>query len=193
MNPPAQGPRLMPLDPPYTPEIAEQLSRWMAPGAEIEPLRLFRTLMVHDGLAARMRPLGAGILGGAAKVPPRLREVMIERTCVLTGAEYEWGVHAAAFGAEVGLTDERLRSTVLGSPEDECWDTEESAVMGLADELHHSSAISEELWGTLRSSFDSEQIIELIVTAGWYHVIGYLCNGLNVELEPWAPRFPGPR
>src|ERR1700690_11919 len=105
MNPPAQSPRLTPLQPPYTPEIAEQLARWMPPGAPIEPLGLFRTLMLHEGLAARMRPLGAGILGKGAKLPPRLREVMIDRTCALTGAEYEWGVHAAAFAAAVGLTD----------------------------------------------------------------------------------------
>jgi alkylhydroperoxidase family enzyme len=38
--------------------------------------------------------------------------------------------------------------------------------------------------------FDERQILELIVTAGWYHVIGYVCNGARIELEEWAPRFP---
>jgi 4-carboxymuconolactone decarboxylase len=192
MNATQQGPRLRPLEPPYSPEIEEQLARWMPPGAAIEPLRLFRTLMLHDGLAARMRPLGAGILGNAATVPMRLREVMIDRTCALMGAEYEWGVHAAAFAGAAGLTGELLDSTVLGGPCDGYWGAEESSVMRLADELHRSSTVSDELWEILRARFDQQQIIELIVTAGWYHVIGYLCNAIRVEPEPWALRFPEP-
>jgi 4-carboxymuconolactone decarboxylase len=192
MNPPAPAPRLMPLTPPYTNDVEQQLARWMPPGAAIEPLALFRTLMLHEGLAARMRPLGGGILGSSATVPARLREVMIDRTCALTGAEYEWGVHAAAFGAAVELSEEQLRSTVLGGPSDTCWEPLESAVMQLADELHHTSSISEELWRRLRDALEPDQVIELVVTAGWYHVIAYLCNGIGVELEDWAMRFPSP-
>ncbi len=138
-----------------------------------------------------MRPLGAGILGSRATVEPGLREVMIDRTCALTGAEYEWGVHAAAFASSVGLDEEQLRSTVGGSHRDECWDERQASVFALADELHHTSAISDDLWRSLTELFSSEQIIELIVTAGWYHVIAYLCNGIGVEHEGWARRFPG--
>jgi 4-carboxymuconolactone decarboxylase len=190
MDPQASPPRLNPLTPPYTPEVEEQLARWMPPEAAIEPLGLFRTLMIHERLAARMRPLGAAVLGSGARVPARLREVMIDRTCALTGAEYEWGVHAAAFGAAVGLTDQQLRSTAVGAASDECWEPLEAAVMALADELHHTSSISDPLWRTLTDALEPEQVIELIVTAGWYHVIAYLCNGIAIELEGWAMRFP---
>jgi len=63
-------------------------------------------------------------------------------------------------------------------------------VFRLADELHTTSTLSDELWQELTRSFQDAQIIELIVTAGWYHVIGYLCNGLRVQDEEWAPGFP---
>jgi len=179
-------PRLAPIEPPYEPETEASLLKWMPPGSAVEPLRLFRTLMLHEELASRMRPLGAGILGPKATVPPRLREVMIDRTCAVTGAEYEWGVHAAAFGAAVGLTDEQLRSTVHGSWRDACWSPEEAAVFRLADELHHTSAVSDELWAELAARFDERQILELLVTAGWYHVIAYVCNGARIAPEEWA-------
>jgi 4-carboxymuconolactone decarboxylase len=182
-------PRIAPLDPPYAPGVAEMLARWMPPNSPIEPLRLFRTLVVHDELASRMRPLGAGILGAGAKVPPPLREVMIHRTCALTRAEYEWGVHAAAFGRSLGLGEEQLRSTVDGAWDDACWDPEQSAVFRLADELHATSSVSDELWGTLVVHFDELEILELVVTAGWYHVIGYVCNAARVAHEEWAERF----
>jgi 4-carboxymuconolactone decarboxylase len=183
-------PRLAPLQPPYTPEAASMLAKWMPPGSEIEPLRLFRTLLVNGELASRMRPLGAAILGPGATVAPTLREVVIHRTCALNGAEYEWGVHAVAFGKPLGFSDEQLASTVHGSWQDACWDSEQASVFRLADELHHSGTISDELWSQLVESFSPEQLLKLIVTAGWYHVISFVCNGAGVELEAWAARFP---
>jgi 4-carboxymuconolactone decarboxylase len=186
-------PRIAPLEPPYAPDIEAALMKWMPPGSPVEPLRLFRTLYVNDELASRMRPLGAGILGPSAKVPPPLREVMIHRTCALTGAEYEWGVHVMGFGKPLGFTDEQLDSTVGGAWSDSCWNPDQAAVFRLADELHETSEVSDELWVTLEAHFDHEQILELLVTAGWYHVIGYVCNGVRLKREDWAARFPSER
>lgn len=166
------------------------LAKWMPPASEAEPLALFRTLAVHGELMSRMRPLGSGILGAAATVPPLLREIVIHRTCALTGAQYEWGVHALAFGAPLGLGEAQLASTVHGRWDDACWEPAQASVFRLADELHETSALSDELWRELAGRFEHAQIIELIVTAGWYHVIGYLCNGLRVQREAWAPGFP---
>jgi len=189
----SQDPRIQPLQEPYSEDVATMLAKWMPPGSTVEPLRLFRTLAVHEQLSSRMRPLGAGILGPRALVEPVLREVMIARTCALTGASYEWGVHAVAFARPLGLDDEQLRSSVHGSPEDPCWNERQGAVMSLADELHHTSTISDRLWERLRRSFEEAEVLELIVTAGYYHVIAYVCNGAGVQPEEWAEPFPPPR
>jgi 4-carboxymuconolactone decarboxylase len=183
-------PRIAPLQEPYTPSVKAALARWMPPDSEAEPLLLFRTLVVHEELASRMLPLGAGILGRAATVTPELREVMIHRTCALMGAEYEWGVHVMVFGRPLGFDEEQLRSTVDGSASDPCWDAAQACVFRLAEELHATSTISDALWQELGVHFGEPQILELIVTAGWYHVIGYVCNGLRVPHEQWAARFP---
>jgi 4-carboxymuconolactone decarboxylase len=182
-------PRIAPLEPPYPEETAAMLQKWMPPGSEAEPLALFRTLAVHPELAARMRPLGAAILAHGT-VEPRLREVMIERTCALCGAEYEWGVHAAAFADAVGLDGRQLASTARGSAADEVWSASERAVFALADELHAGSDVSEELFAELERHFTAAQILELVVTAGWYHTISYVINAARVQPEPWAVRFP---
>ena len=183
------GPRIAPLDPPYEPDIATMLARWMPPGSGLEPLRLFRTLAVHDDLTSRMRPLGAGILG-KGRVAPRLREVMIHRTCALCGAEYEWGVHAVAFGRPLGFTDDQLASTVHGSGADTVWSADESAVFRLADELHATSAVSDELYAELAALMPADQILELVITSGWYHTISFVINTAGVQREEWAERFP---
>ncbi len=181
--------RIAPSEPPYEPDIGRLLAKWMPPGSGVAPLALFRTLAVHDELAARMRPLGAGILGSRI-VAPQTREVLIARTCALCCAEYEWGVHAVAFGKPLGLTDEQLYSTVHGGPDDACWNAQQRNVIRLADELHHTSTVSEELFDDLSAGFDDKQILELTATAGWYHTIAYLIGVTGVAAEPWAAMFP---
>lgn len=181
--------RIAPLEPPYEPALETFLQKWMPPGSGMEPLTLFRVLGRHDDLASRARPLGAGLLGHG-KVPPRLREVMIHRTCALTGAEYEWGVHVVGFGRPLGLSEEQLRSTVHGSAEDAVWSPAERAVFALADELHVCSTVSDGVFSALTDHFDDEQILELCLMAGWYHAISYVINAARLPPEPWAARFP---
>src|SRR5438270_9222412 len=113
------APRIAPLDPPYEPDTELLLSKWMG-RSDQEPLKLFRTLAVHDELASRMRPLGAGILGHP-RLEPREPELLILRTCARAGAEYEWGVHAIAFGGPLGFTERQLAATVHGAADDAAW------------------------------------------------------------------------
>jgi alkylhydroperoxidase family enzyme len=118
---------------------------------------------------------------------------MIERTCALCGAEYEWGVHAVAFASAVGLSDAQLASTAAGSAEDDVWSATERAVFRLADELHERSDVSADLFAELERHFSTAQILELVITAGWYHTISYVISAARVQREPWAARFPSPR
>ena len=185
------APRIPALEPPHPPELAATLEKWMPPNSGREPLALFRVMARHPELFSRARPLGAGILGRGT-VAPLLREVMIHRTCALTGAEYEWGVHAVAFGAPLGLSAEQLASTVHGCADDPVWADAERTVFRLADELHATSTVSDQLFSTLSEAFTHEQIIELCLTAGWYHAISYVIGAARVPLEDWAARFPVP-
>lgn len=182
-------PRIPPLEPPYQQHLKALLEKWMPPNTAIEPLALFRTFAVHDELFSRMLPLGAGILGHG-RVEPRLREVMIHRTCALCGAEYEWGVHAVTFGKPMGMTDAQLFSTVHGHADDPVWSEPEALVFRLADALHATSGISDELFAALAARFAPDQILELVITAGWYHTISYVINVAGVEPEQWAARLP---
>src|ERR1700722_15262860 len=139
------APRIEPLRRPFEPEVGEMLDRWMPPGSDVEPLKLFRTLAVHPELMSRMRPLGAGILG-SRQIAPRDREIVIHRTCARAGAEYEWGVHAVAFGKAVGLTPEQIAATASGSHDDPVWSARDADLIRLSDELHDTCSVSDELW-----------------------------------------------
>ena len=79
-----------------------------------------------------------------------------------------------------------------GNAEDACWNQRQRTVIRLADELHHTSAVSDELFGDLALHFDDKQILELTATAGWYHTIAYIIAVAGVAPEPWAALFPAP-
>jgi alkylhydroperoxidase family enzyme len=183
-------PRIAPLAPPYAPEIDTLLRKWMPPDAtDIEPLALFRTLAVHPELMSRMLPLGAGILGHPT-VSPREREIVIHRVCARAGAEYEWGVHAVVFASRVGITSEQLTATAIGDAHDAAWDADDALLVRLADELHDVCQVSDEVWDGLRERFSDAQVLELVITAGWYRLLAGVINAAGVPLEPWAARFP---
>jgi alkylhydroperoxidase family enzyme len=181
--------RIAPLEPPYEPEIDAMLKKWMPPGVAAEPLRLFRTLAVNERLMSRMRPLGSGILAHG-RIGPREREIVIHRTCARAGAEYEWGVHALAFGKPVGLSDEQIAATVHGSTEDPVWSEHDTHLIRLADELHDHCTVSDDLWDALAARYDDAQLLELVITAGWYRLLAYVINATRVEHESWAAHFP---
>jgi alkylhydroperoxidase family enzyme len=185
------APRIAPLRSPYAPETQTLLAKWMGAVDGVEPLALFRTLALHHDLASRMRPLGAGILGHGV-VSPRDRELIIHRTCARTGAEYEWGVHVVAYGRPLGLTDEQLAATVHGDADDPAFSEHDALLVRLADELHDTCHVSDELWTALAQRFSEQQLLELLVVAGQYRVISYLVNAVRVQPEAWAPRFPPP-
>jgi 4-carboxymuconolactone decarboxylase len=182
-------PRILPIEPPYTDEVGAMLNKWMPPGANVEPLKLFRTLIHHPELMDRMRPLGSGILGKGT-LNPIERELVINRTCARCGCEYEWGVHVASFGQTLQIAPEKLAATVTASTDDAVWTERESLLIRLADELHDTSTVSDELWALLSQHWETAQLIELCVVAGFYHLISFVTNAARVELETWAARFP---
>lgn len=178
-------PRIPPLEPPYAPALAEELAAMMPPGAP--PLLLFRTLAHNPRVLGKIR---RGNLLDRGALARRDRELVILRTTARCGCSYEWGVHAAFFGAKVGLGESELRATVHGGPEDPAFGERESALLRLADELHEGAQLSDSTWAALARHFSSEQIVELLVLAGFYHAISFVANGLRVAPEPFAPGFP---
>ena len=182
-------PRIAPLQPPYQPETEAMLAKWMPPGAAVEPLVLFRTLAIHDELFARMRPLGAGILGHP-RLEPRDREILILRTCARAGAEYEWGVHAEAFAKPLGLTSQQIAATAAGQAGDPARPAADAQLVAAADALYDTGTLPDQLWQALAARFRDDQLIELGVVAGWYRLLSCVITATRIELEPWAARFP---
>lgn len=176
--------RIAPLEPPYPAAVQATFDIVMR-GAP--PLQLFRVVARNPRVLARMM---AGGLLDPGSISPRQRELMILRTTVRCGAEYEWGVHVAAFGARAGWTPEQLHASVHGDPDDPAWSPDERLIVRLADALHDVNDVDDALWIDLRGTFGDEQLIELVMLAGLYHAVSFTLRAFRVPLEPQVPRFP---
>lgn len=176
--------------PPYEPEIAASLQKWMPPGIEHDAPLIFRAFHLHPELASRVRPLGAGLLAHG-RLPTRDRELVIDRVTARHGAEHEWGLHASVYGPAAELTQQQLASTVngpRGSPE--LWSRSDLELFDAVDELSDTTRLGDAAWERLRGRYDDRQLLELIVLVGWYRTIASICNTLELEPEQWTARFP---
>jgi 4-carboxymuconolactone decarboxylase len=182
------------LSPPYTPEQQTRIGAYMRRDATVPPLAIFRTFARHPALQDAIKPLGRFHLMRDAETSGSLvlrdREIVIDRVCARCGCEYEWGVHVASFARDVGLTPEQVAATARGSADDPAWSLRDRLLIRLVDELHDTAAISDDLWQALAAEWSEQQLLELLILAGWYHAVSYLVNGVRMECEPWTPRFP---
>ena len=178
------SPRIAPLEPPYPAEMQADFDKLMR-GAP--PLKLFRTLAHNPRVLSRM--MAGGLLDRGSSTL-RQRELMILRTTARCGAEYEWGVHVAAFGNKANWKPEEVAASVQGSADAALWPADERLILALADQLHETQQVDEALWQALSVEFASDQLVELVMLAGLYHAVSFCVNAFGVQNEDFAPGFP---
>ena len=120
----------------------------------------------------------------------REREIVIDRTTARCRCEYEWGVHVAFFAERVGFTPAQVTSLTHGGPWDPCWtDERERLLIEAVDALHDEADLGDDLWRRLHEHLTDEQLLDLLLLAGWYHAISFAANGARVAAEAGTPRF----
>ena len=180
--------RVEPAAPPYRDKVQAAFDRM--PRSWMPPFRLFTTLARHPELFERFIRGAPSYLPGT-RLSIRQREVLLHRVTARCGCEYEWGMRVHYFAGEAGLTAAQVSATVHGDAGSACWEANDAVLIRLADELHDTCGISDELWLELRAAFGDEAILELLLLAGYYRTVGYLANGLRMPLEPNVSRpFP---
>ena len=180
-------PRIPPLPlegrDPRTEELLAPLRR--PDGTE---MNIFTTLAHHPKLLKRWSAFGGTLLYGGT-LPGRERELLILRTAWHCDAHYEWGQHVA-IAIAAGLTEDEVERVAAG-PHAPGWSNDDAVVLHAADELHADSRISDATWAALAARFDEQQLIELCMVVGQYHLVAMTLNSLGVEREPGVPGFPG--
>jgi alkylhydroperoxidase family enzyme len=183
-------PRISALEPPHEPAVAAQLQKMMPPN--VAPIALFRTVVKNLPMAEAMTLWGSYELSRSLSLSLRDREIVIDRTCVRCGCEYEWGVHIAFFADKARLDQHQISSLTHGSADDPCWTSgRDRLLIRAVDALCDHKDIDNLLWAALRDEFDDREILDLTMLCGWYHAISFTARAARVPLEAVSPTFAG--
>ncbi|MEB8340267.1 carboxymuconolactone decarboxylase family protein [Streptomyces endophyticus] len=175
----SKQPRIEPLSPPYDEEAGEALEL-----LGHSPIQLFRVWARRPELARSIAGWGSYYLSRRSALTLRQRELVIDRTTALCGADYEWAVHIASFARKAELDAAQLTSLANGGPADGCWDTTDRAVLEAVDELHTTFDLSDDAWTDLVTATDEDAALDLVLICGWYHAISFAVRALRLPLEP---------
>lgn len=176
--------RIAPLEPPFDEESAAAIDA-LGP-----PIGLFRLLARRPERARGIQSWGRYYLSRQSALTLRHRELVIDRTTALCGAEYEWGVHVDVFAERARLTPAQIDSLARGGPDDACWtDAGDRAVIRAVDSLHVSSDLDDAEWRDLLYGLGEEGVVDLLLLCGWYHAISYVARAVRLPLEPSSPSF----
>ena len=169
----------------------EQTGPRIQPAADAVPeglpaLNIFATMAKHPELLDRFNRFG-GFLLFRGLLPVRERELVILRVGWRSGSVYEFGQHTV-IGGGAGVTDEDVRR--IATEDLEGWSGEDRNLIELADQLCSTNTVDDALWDRLSQRWNEQELIELLVVAGFYRLVSGFLNATGVELEPGTPGWP---
>jgi hypothetical protein len=92
-------------------------------------------------------------------------------------------------GQSAGLTAAEVER--LASEELDGWAPGDQALIVMADELCAANTVTDATWASLASRWSEEELMELLVVAGFYRMVSGFLNSVGVELDPGTPGWPG--
>jgi glucose dehydrogenase/alkylhydroperoxidase family enzyme len=181
-----QKPRIAPLT---RDQWTEQQRELITPQilADGSVLNLYATMIQHPRLYTPRASFGT-YLKSETGLPPRTRELLIMRTAVLIGSEYEWA-HHVEYARAAGLSNEEI-ARIADGPDAGGWSEEHRAVLRAADELRREAFISNRTWSVLAKHYNTKQLVEIVFTVGGYTMTGLAINSFGIQVEPGYPSFP---
>lgn len=181
-----ETPRIAPLPPDDRDPRTEELLESLGFDPEAEEMALFATLARHPRLLKRWSAFGGLLLAGGT-LPARDREVLILRTAANTGADYEWG-HHLPLGRAAGLRNEEMAELASFTATERT--PQDDLLVRAADELHADNVIGDPTWAELAAAYDEQQLIELCMVVGQYHLVAFTLNSLCIQREDGVEGLP---
>jgi 4-carboxymuconolactone decarboxylase len=125
-----------------------------------------------------------GALIGKAKLDPRLREIAILRTAKVTRSVYEWTQHVP-MARHVGVSDAQI-AAMDNWQSASCFNELERKVLRFTDEVAGNVKGSREVLEALKKDLSPAEIVELILSIGFWGMVARLLETTEVDLEDFA-------
>ena len=141
------------------------------------------------GMLAHAPEIGGSVLKlihsilTAADLDFFLHELVTLRVSQRCQAWSAWTQHIAIARA-IGLSDAQTAALARGEAPAELFSARERVVLAFTDELLDRPRVSDRTFAQVRNWFSSREVVELLITVGYFRMIGALLTTLDVELDP---------
>jgi 4-carboxymuconolactone decarboxylase len=148
--------------------------------ATVPPLNLFREIAHAPEATLELISLASALVT-RGELDPVLRELVILRVGILSGADYEVHQHRQ-LAHIVGVTQSKI-DALTGETNSDAFDPIEQHLLGLTDALVRGVKAPEELLAPVLAELSSGAFIEVFILIGYYMMVSRLMVNLQVEIE----------
>lgn len=146
------------------------------------PLNIFRMLATTQTALTPTLMLGKAILVDQ-ELAANLRELAILQVAKQAEASYEWAQHAL-IARTVGVTDEQITLVEQGILDTPALNLKEKLVLGVAKDMVLTPHLSNETFTSLKNVFSPREIVELLLTIGYYLMLARIATALEIDHDP---------
>ena len=153
-------------------------------------LNIFRMMSNAETCFGPALGLGNAILS-KQKLHKALRELIILAVARLEGGVYEWVQHVP-IGQRAGCTDRQIAALEALRFDDPAFDARAKAMLKLVCEIVQKVKADEATVAAARMQFSPQEIVEIILTCGFYMTMARLTETTRVDVDaPPGVAVPG--
>lgn len=156
-----------------------------------QPVNLYKALANHPAFVGAWTEF-AQSMRVDTKTPRGLRELMILRSGQVQKSEYEWAQHLR-MARKAGVREAQIEQLADWRTSAE-FTEQERAALGLLEGVT-AGKVDDATWQKAAGLYSREEMVELVLVAGFYSMVARVLDALRVELDDdirdYAPRLPG--
>jgi alkylhydroperoxidase family enzyme len=175
---------------PISPQLQEPLKSKMAKifPEELPAPSLYRTVARNESLfidMIDMRLIGRTGLLNRKTIAPKLREMLILRTCVVARNDYEFNLHVQTISELMGLSKAQIEDLKQEEVNDDLWSDQQRALIHLIDELVRRIEVTQPVFEEARRHFSEAELVELVLLVGLYTGVAMIVALARPELDDY--------
>jgi alkylhydroperoxidase family enzyme len=145
-------------------------------------LNIFRMLAHAENSAVPVLRLANAILHRQL-LSDRHRELLILQVAHIEAGAYEWRQHEH-IAAAVGISRAAVESIAAGQYDGAAFDTAERALLAFGKCVIEDVRVGATVFTQMQSHFSDREIVEAIVTMGFYMMMARLTEATETDLDP---------
>jgi alkylhydroperoxidase family enzyme len=111
------------------------------------------------------------------------RELLILQVAHIEGGAYEWRQHVP-IAASVGVSGAAIQAIAADQFESAAFGEAERLLLAFGKSVIETVRVDAALFGRMRAQFSDREIVEAIVTIGFYMMMARLSEATETELDP---------